>query len=49
MYALWRTLQVQNTTRVHLGQSAEQAYPAAVEAAERGFALLEQELGDYLA
>ncbi|WP_327091954.1 TetR/AcrR family transcriptional regulator [Nonomuraea sp. NBC_01738] len=49
IYGLWRTLQTQNTTRVFLGQSADEAYPVAVEAAERAFDLLEQGLGDYLA
>ncbi|MFD1930402.1 MULTISPECIES: TetR/AcrR family transcriptional regulator [Nonomuraea] len=49
IYGLWRTLQTQNTTRIYLGQSAEQAYPAAVGAAEKGFAVLADGLGDYLA
>ncbi|MEV6152031.1 TetR/AcrR family transcriptional regulator [Nonomuraea sp. NPDC052129] len=49
LYALLRTLQVQNSRRIYLGQSAEEAYPDAVAAANAGFDLLRGGLGDYLA
>lgn len=49
LYGLLRTLQVRNTTRIYRGQSAEEVSPEAVADAEKGFALLEQGLGDCLA
>lgn len=49
IYGLWRTLQTENTRRIYLGQTAEQAYPEAAAAAGRGFGLLADGLGDYLA
>ncbi|MER7502646.1 TetR family transcriptional regulator [Nonomuraea pusilla] len=49
LYALLRTLQTQNTRRIYLGQSAEEAYPEAAAAARTGFDLLESGLHGYLA
>jgi AcrR family transcriptional regulator len=48
LYALLRTLQVQNSRRIWRGQSADEAYPDAVAAARTGFDLLADGLGGYL-
>ncbi|MFD1543049.1 TetR/AcrR family transcriptional regulator [Nonomuraea guangzhouensis] len=49
LYSLLRTLQVQNSRRIYHGQSADEAYPDALAAADTGFDLLRGGLGDYLA